>query len=233
MELHSELNREIDLVSSDHLAILIVAASVAVLFQPCAGSASQIGYSWSGQILPTADDDPWQIGEHGQAFVLNVAVPSNASDLSDVNVEFAAFTVDYAKLALEGEDIPFSGNGIIDFTDNSLVGYDLLVFSGEFQHFEQSIEIGFAVVLLPETFKFFDKIEPPPYFSSTTNTLGAVCCGGRYATVVAAGAIVTVVPEPASLALLATCGLLVFRTPAARLRRKNSKPTTAATLPLL
>jgi hypothetical protein len=191
-----------------HFATLIAAASSALLFQCIPAYPSQVRYSWSGRLVPAGDDDPWLIHQQGEAFDLSVTVSSGALDLSQFDVEFAAFEVDNAQLFVQGQEIAYLGNGVLDFTDNSAVGYDLIVFAGDFQQFEQVIEIDSAVILLPDTFQFLQQIHQPPYFSSTANTLRITCCGGPYASIVAEGATVTVVPEPPSLALLPVTALL-------------------------
>jgi len=161
--------------------------------------AYEIQYSWSGTIVPTGANDPWSIGVQGQPFSLSSIVSSSAPDLSSSDVQFATFNVDSAQLAINGQDVPYVGNGVIDFTDNSSATFDLLRVGGNFQRSGQTLEIESLVDLSPATFAFTQNSEPPPLFSSTTNVESASCCGGAYTLIVDAGSAVKVVPEPANI----------------------------------
>jgi hypothetical protein len=90
---------------------LFATSAMCLHFQTASASAGQIRYSWSGRIVPSESEDPWQIGEQGREFALEFAVSSNARDDFDINVEFAAFDVAEARLLLDGEEIEFTGPG--------------------------------------------------------------------------------------------------------------------------
>jgi len=189
--------------------VVTVVALFAFPFQDGCMQASQVRYSWSGTMLPISSDDPWLLGEHGKSFEFEVAVSHTAFDLSDVDVKFAAFVVDDASLFVEGAEITYVSMGVIDFTDDSLTGYDFLVFAGLFEHFGHTIEVGSAVTFALTTFQFSNEIEAPPFFESATNVLRTTYSPqGPYAGVVSEGATVLVAPEPTSIALsaaIATC----------------------------
>jgi hypothetical protein len=154
-----------------HRAVVITGMLFAFPFQDKSAQASQIHYSWSGTILPISSDDPWLLGEHGKSFELEVDVSQTAFDLSDLDVKFAAFEVDDARFLVEGADFTYVSTGVIDFTDDSLTGYDLLVFAGLFERFGHTLEVGSAVTFAVTTFQFSNEIEAPPIFESATNVL--------------------------------------------------------------
>ncbi|MEX2310144.1 MAG: hypothetical protein WD738_21405 [Pirellulales bacterium] len=195
------------------LAILSAGTIVALQLQFLTVFANTIRYSWSGQLVPSGEDDPWQIGEQGQPFALDLAVSSTASDLLDANVEFAAFDVDEARFVLGGDELLFSGNGNVDFTDNHAGLFDLLVFHGDFERLGQIIDIGSLTVLPMASFQFSQTIESPPLFPSTINLDRSACCGGLYTSIIAAGSAVRVVGEPASVGLWAASCLLIVVAP--------------------
>lgn len=169
--------------------------------------ATEIHYSWSGILVPSNTDYPWQLGLGGQPFLLNVTVPFDALDLADLDVEFAAFDVTQARLLLSGQEVPFIGNGTIDFRDNGTGMLDLRGFHGDFRQLGETIAIGSLVTLPMNTIQFSHTIEPPPFFSSTENILRAACCGGPYTSIVAPGSPISVIAEPISIAI---CGANAF-----------------------
>lgn len=199
-----------------HLAVFGIGALFVLQFQNTSAQASQIRYLWSGHLVPNGSDDPWQIGQQGQSFALDIAVSRNAPDLFDLNVESAAFEVNDARFLLDGQEIPFAGGGVIDFTDDWSGLLDLLVFHGYFERLGQTIEIGSLAVFPTTSFQFSQSIELPPFFSSTINVDRATCCGGPYTSIVVAGTSVSVVPEPTSIALLAACSLVYVVTSQSR-----------------
>jgi hypothetical protein len=152
-------------------------------------------------------DDPWKIGNQFKQFELEVTVSDQASDLHYVNVEFAAFETGNVRLRLAGEWINYAGNGVIDFSDNSLVGYDLIVFSGDFEHLGRTVEIGSGFTLPESTFDFAQLVEVPPLFQESTVVDRSSCCGGPYTTIVAAETLVSGVPESSSIVLLIGLGV--------------------------
>jgi hypothetical protein len=178
--------------------------------------ASVIQYSWSGRLVPSGSDDPWQTGEEGQHFEIEIAVPRTATDLFDLNVEIAVNPVDSARLFLNGQEVTFAGSENIEFTDDASGRFDLVVFYGNFERLGQTIEIGSLVVLPENSFQLSHLIEPPPFFPSTANLDRAACCGGPYTSIVAAGIPVNVVPEPVSTFVGAVLGFVVIVT-----RRRN------------
>jgi hypothetical protein len=67
--------------------------------------AGPIRYSWSGLLEARfAADDPWQVGPSGAPFDLDVFVSPTAADFFEVEVEFAAFDVVGARLAVDGDE---------------------------------------------------------------------------------------------------------------------------------
>lgn len=172
--------------------------------------AYPIQYSWAGTIVPTGAADPWLIGAQGQPFALDGTVSSGASDLLYVDVQFAAFNIESAHLLVGGQSVPYIGDGVIDFTDNSAGSSDLVTLGGKFQRFGETVEVESLVVLHPATFEFIQSIEPPPLFASTANVDRAACCGGTYTLIVEPGSAVTVIPEPASIVNGVVAVLLVM-----------------------
>jgi hypothetical protein len=173
--------------------------------------SSVIQYSWSGRLVPSdaESEDPWQIGPQGQPFELSIAVSREASDLLELNVEFAAFEVSAARLLLNGQEVPFVDPGILDFTDYHAGLFDLLLFNGVFERFGHAVEIGSNLALPFNTFQFDEFIEAPPLFGSTVSAAqSAYGPQGPYTGIADAGVAVLVVPEPGSIALLSTLGLL-------------------------
>jgi hypothetical protein len=172
--------------------------------------AGQLQYSWSGKISPNGSDDPWLVGNQGKTFDLRVLVSNSASDLTTGNIEFAAFDAVDASLSIDGQPINYVGAGILDFTDDSSNLADLITFQGNFTQLGQTVEFGSFVALPKATFQFQGFSEAPPVFVSPAIVLDSSgCCGGTYATVVAAGTPVNVVPEPTTLALAASILILV------------------------
>ena len=179
----------------------------------CLKSNADIQYSWGGTIVPTGTNDPWLIGQQGQPFSLSGAVPSDVTDDLFDSIQFAAFNLTHADLVVDGEPVPYVGNGYVDFTDNSGGTFDVVVIGGEFQWFGTKIGIGSAVALNPSTFSFTQASESLPVFPSTMNVDHVTCCGGTYTFIVEAGSVVTIVPEPggAMLCLIATILLVGSR----------------------
>lgn len=173
--------------------------------------AGHIRYSWSGQLVPNSSD-PWQLGDGGKPFTLDVVIPLDAVDRHHVNVEFAAFDGDSARLTLDGQEVSYVGGANLDFTDNWGGLLDIVSFGGNFQRLGETIEFGSSVFLPLPTFEFFRTLEPPPFFESTSEGIGGVCCGGAYAAVVSAGTLVSVVPEPSSVSILVASGILAVLT---------------------
>jgi hypothetical protein len=206
---------EVELMKPQRLpaTVVTVLALFAFQFQDGFAQASQVRYSWSGTMLLSGSDDPWLLGELGKSFELEIAVSRDAADLSDLDVEFAAFATDDVRFLLGGQEVALVGNGLIDFTDDWSGLVDLLVFHGEFERLGHTIEIGSLAALPKESFQFSNDIEPPPFFPSTANVDRATCCGGTYASVVAADTAVIVVPEPSSAAIVigSIIGLRRFR----------------------
>jgi len=182
-----------------HRAVVITGMLFAFPFQDASAQADQIRYSWSGQLVPDGSGDPWQLGEQGKPFLLDVVASLDAIDLLDVNVEFAAFQALSARLALDGNEIAYVSGANLDFTDNWSGLRDLLVFHGEFERLGHTIEIGSLVALPLSIFQFSQTVESPPFFGSTSASDGGTCCGGIYTAIVAPGTLVSVVPEPASV----------------------------------
>jgi hypothetical protein len=154
---------------------------------------------------------------------LDIVVSRHATDLFDLNLEFAAHEIDNARLRLEDREIHFVGSGIIDFTDNSSGLSDLLVFHGNFEHLGVVIDLGSAVALPPSTFQLSQFLEPPPLFGSTAETSGGVCCGGVYAAVVAEGTQLVVIPEPTSSNLLSAVAIAGFACYSLRYLRQSRR----------
>lgn len=198
---------------------IVAVACVHGLMAPALGG--QIKYSWSGQLVPNSSD-PWQLGDGGKPFTLDVVIPLDAADRQHVNVEFAAFDGDSARLTLDGQEVMYVGGANLDFTDNWGGLFDIVSFGGNFQRLGETIEIGSSVFLPLPTFQFFRTLEPPPFFQSTSEGIGGVCCGGAYAAVVLAGAFVSVVPEGNSMTNLALGGVIVAFSFQTRLRRTRS-----------
>src|SRR4051794_14473260 len=97
---------------------LIIAFLLTLAF--CSPShAYPIEYSWEGTIVPNGPTDPWLVGIQGQPFTLHGVVSSTAPDLLDIDVQFAAFTIDNAQLVVAGQNVPYVRDGTIDFTNNS------------------------------------------------------------------------------------------------------------------
>jgi hypothetical protein len=185
--------------------------------------AGQLQYSWSGKIFPNGSDDPWLVGNQGKTFDLKVLVSN--SDLTTGNIEFAAFDAVDASLSIDGQPINYVGAGILDFTDDWSNLADLITFQGNFTQLGQTVEFGSFVALPKATFQFQNFSEAPPVFVSPAIVLdNSGCCGGTYATVVAAGTPVNVVPEPTTLALAASILMLVgSRRESSAHRHRNRK----------
>ena len=137
-----------------------------------------------------------QIAELGKPFDLNVIVENDTTDLFAVELEFAVFVVASARLSVEGQLVPYIGNGSIDFTDDWSGMFDLVTFSGEFEISGLTTEIGSLVALPTSTFHFGSVVEPPPVFGLAENAADASCCGNDYTTFVPAGNLIMAVPEP-------------------------------------
>src|SRR6478672_5546113 len=150
--------------------------------------ADQLQYSWSGKIFPIGTDDPWLVGNQGKTFDLRVLVSNSAPDLLTGNIEFAAFDADDASLSIDGQPINYVGAAGLDFTDDWSNLADLITFHGNFTQLGQTVEFGSFVALPKATFQFQSFSEAPPVSVSPAIVLdNSGCCGGTYATVVAAG----------------------------------------------
>ncbi len=128
----------------------------------------------------------------------------NSADLTDVSVQFALFSVIQARLTVAGQEISFVGDGFLDFTDDSLAGFDLLTFRGVIERNGVQSQISSAVTLPLTAFRFVDAAEISPLFRSVINVL-RTGTGDPYGMLVESGTPVLGVPEPRSLctALLA------------------------------
>jgi hypothetical protein len=189
-------------------ALMVVTVSTAL----CSSLwAAHVRYSWAGTIVPTDQGDPWGVGLGGEGFHLDVDVPAGAVDLQEVNVEFAAHDAASATLTIGGEELTFVGPGVMDFTDNHVGLYDLVTFHGVFERFGQEIEFGTGFVLRPDAYEFQEFSEFPVAFGSEFSSLQMTCCGGVYASTVAAGAVIMaqVVPEPGVGVLAAVMGFVL------------------------
>jgi hypothetical protein len=139
-----------------------------------------------------------------------VLISNSAPDLTTGNIEFAAFDAVDASLSIDGQPINYVGAGGLDFTDDWSNLADLITFHGNFTQLGQTVDFGSFVALPKATFQFQSFSEAPPVFVSPANVLDSSgCCGGTYATVVAAGTPVNVVPEPTTLALAASILILI------------------------
>ncbi|MFO0791126.1 MAG: hypothetical protein U0805_16825 [Pirellulales bacterium] len=166
-------------------------------FEAKLGWGGTIEYGWRGLLLPSGPSDPWNVGAAGTDFELRIVVRNDAVDILDHNVEFAGFGVESAELRLDGDLVPFVGDGLIDCTDNEAGRIDVFSFTGDFQQLGQTLEIGSAVTLPVSAFELRQLVEAPPSFATQPNLMRASCCGGTYGTVVPSGNIVSVsVPEP-------------------------------------
>src|SRR3954452_18024785 len=90
-------------------------------------------------------------------------------------------------MSISGQNVAYIGNGVIDFTDNSNGVFDLVLISGKFQRFGQTVEIESTVDLNPATFAFTQLSEAPPNFASTANADRITCCGSTYTLIVEGG----------------------------------------------
>lgn len=212
-------NMEVGLMNREQFYILILITVVLLSMRSVCAVASVVHYSWSGNLVPSGSDDPWQLGPQGQPFVLEVAISLDAPDLLDLNVEFAAFELDDASLLLDNQQLTFVGNGNIDFTDDWSGLLDLVVFHGDFERLGQIIEIGSAVSLPTSTYAFTQMIESPPHFASTENVDRTTCCGGTYTSIVALGSPVSAVPEPSTAFLLGVSIIPLFASLRSRFSR--------------
>lgn len=179
-------------------------ASILVVFLlvlPTAQANCCLVYSWDGEAYPSGVEDPWGLGI-GQGYTLSVSVDANAYDDFDVNPEFAAFSVTGATLTIDGEDLSLVGNGVIDFTDNSLAGYDQVLFSGEFIRAGVMQEFLSAVTLSSGAFSFTNTVERPPLFGTVTNVNTTIVAWPPYISRVLSGAEVRSIPEPTVIGLL-------------------------------
>jgi hypothetical protein len=141
--------------------------------------------------------------------MLDVEVSENASDLLDLNVEFAAFSVDSVHFTIDGNVVTYVGDGILDFTDNHAGLFDIVVFTGKFQSLGDFIEIGSSIAVPPDTFQLSQAVAAPPHFDHTTNSTKSSGGGqGPYTCIVPAGTDVLVSPEPATLGQFAIALML-------------------------
>jgi hypothetical protein len=145
------------------------------------------------------DTDPWLIGVSGLPFVLEIKSDSSAADLA-LAVDTALFAVDQARLVIAGQDIPYVGEGFLDFTDNSLAGFDLVTFNGVFELNGVQSEVPSFVDLPLNAFQFVAPFETPPTFGNVANVLKS-SIGDNYGTIVESGTLVLSVPEAGALSI--------------------------------
>jgi hypothetical protein len=195
------------------------ALSVACWFALLAAQAAagNIHYKWSGTLLPSGPEDPWLIGETGMPFELEITVAKDSVDLAEVDPQFAIFAVDRARLAVAGREILYAGDGFLDFTDNSLIGYDLLSFRGIFDLGGVQSAVPSFVDLPLHAFQFVAPTETPPVFGSMANVLRS-STGALYSTIVEAGSLVRGVPEQKSMSL----AFVAFAISLLAVRKSNS-----------
>lgn len=182
-------------------------------------ASADITYSWAGHLsLRDAGPDPWLIGPDGAEFKLQTTVSGAAVEQYSPQVPFAGFPALSARLWIDGEEVEYVGDGFIDFSDLENIA-DVVVAVGLFRKFGQTVDISTGVELDPSTFAFHLPFELPPYFP-TTQTLGRGGAGGsQYYTLVPAGTLVEVVPEPATVPL----ALFSFALIPHRRRNKNRR----------
>jgi hypothetical protein len=174
-------------------------------------ASADFTYSWSGhlRLYDDAEPDPWLIGADGAEFVLQTTVSDTAVDDNTTQVPFAAFTATGSRLWVDGEEVAYVSDAYVDFQD--LNDFDLLTAGGTFSKFGQVVEISSVVGLGAATFSFNRPSELPPYFSATSAVGGGRFVHRPYVATVGIGTLVTVVPEPESLALVfAALALLVL-----------------------
>ena len=177
-------------------AILSTAAILLLHSNSTPANADQVRYAWSGNLVPTGTEDPWQLCILGKPFTIDIRVSRDAPDLFDQNVEFAAHIVDSVQLHVDGQPVQYVDEGTVDFTDSQIHPYDFLVFTGNFERFGHTIEIGTNLALPLNTFHFTQILEPPPWFSSLANAArSAMGPQGPYAGIVPAGTPILVVPS--------------------------------------
>jgi hypothetical protein len=133
---------------------------------PVQTSFGEFHYSWSGTLVANGSNDPWNIGEDGASFTLNVQVPREAPDLFDMEAEFAAYRASNATFLLEGEEVPLVGPArTIEFLDNLGGNSDLIIFTGTFIRMGEAVEVGSGVTLPLATLGFRRLMETPPQWA--------------------------------------------------------------------
>lgn len=165
--------------------------------------ASYMKYSWGGRLVSYDDvsPDPWLIGDDGAEFLLEITVGNTAADYNSSQIPFAAFAAQSSRLWIDGQEALFKGDAYIDFASIDGIA-DIVSGGGLFTLFDNELEITSVVQLSQDTFTFFRERETPPHFFPTYSTGQASSGRPPYATVVYAGSLVTVVPEPACMFLI-------------------------------
>jgi hypothetical protein len=186
----------------NHTSRLLIGFAVLTFLVTAHSANGELTYSWSGTLFLNGASDPWNLGSQGSSFSLSVSVSDLAVDMLPGNTDFAAFAIDDARLIVGAQTIPYVANGVLDFTDNEAGTTDIVTFNGDFDKLGNLVEIGSNAALPLSTFQFQNSSEKPPYFASANVDQTSGCCGGIYGSVVPAGALVTVVPEPTTLTLL-------------------------------
>ncbi len=179
------------------------------IFQTPIAEATELIYSWTGQLVLYDDVSPdlWQIGEDGAHFLLQTIVSSDTED-DNTSQAFAAFMANTSRLWVDGQEATYVGDAYIDFADRDDI-VDLISTGGSFSRFGQTLGIASTVALDFATFSFVVDSEAPPRFNPTISNSRATSGPRPYATIVIAGTEVTVVPEPNALLLL-SCSLLTL-----------------------
>lgn len=184
----------------------------AILLRADVSAGAEIRYSWSGTIVPTGANDPWLIGANGLPFTLEAKVRRNAPDLADVDLEVGLFAVDQARLVVAGQEIPYVGEGFLDFTDDSFADFDLLTFQGLFERNGVRSVVSSVVTLPVNAVQFVVPSETAPVFGNVANVLRSSTGSIFYGTYVESGTPVLGVPEPRAICIsLLAFGILLSR----------------------
>ena len=175
-------------------------------------NASTITYSWSGTLILSGNSsaDPWGIGDDGAQFTMSTTVDVAALDENSVQTAFAVFAATNARLWIDGEEAALVGTPLIDFTDSTDL-LDAVTMAGDFSKGGQVVGFSTVVALPPLAYTFSSLIEVPPRVSSTLTIGRGTGVFQPYVAIVPAGTLVSVVPEPSSIALGGLFGLIAGR----------------------